>query len=229
MTDKIKAIIFDMEGVLIDSSKHIWNSFNLIFKESGFQADNNFIKKHTGMSLRDQLERISTEFGITYDLGDFQKRALQTQLKLMKKDLKENNVLKKILDTLKKMNLKIAVATSSTRIRAEKMLEMLGIKSKFEIIITAEEVRKHKPHPEIYLETAKRLKLKPKECIVIEDAINGVVSGKKAKMKVIGLITRFHGKADLKEAKADFIINSLGEIPKLLKKELNLSKNKKLK
>ena len=56
-----------------------------------------------------------------------------------------------------------------------------------------------------------------------------MVSGKKAKMKVIGLITRFHGKADLKEAKADFIINSLGEIPKLLKKELNLSKNKKLK
>ncbi len=214
----IKAVIFDMDGVLIDSSKYIWESFNKIFKESGFQANNSFIKKHTGMSLRDQLEKISTEFGIIYELENFQKKALKTQLELMKKILGKDKKLINLIIKIKKMKLKIAVATSSTRVRAKKILKLLGIKKYLNKLVTCESVEKHKPNPDIYLETAKKLRLKPAECIVVEDAVNGVISGKRAKMKVAGLITRFHGKNELNKAGADFVIKSLEEIPYIIEK-----------
>ncbi len=211
-----------MDGVLIDSSKYIWESFNKIFKESGFQANNSFIKKHTGMSLRDQLEKISTEFGIIYELENFQKKALKTQLELMKKILGKDKKLINLIIKIKKMKLKIAVATSSTKVRAKKILKLLGIKKYLNKLVTCEDVKKHKPNPDIYLETANKLKVNPAECIVVEDAVNGVISGKRAKMKVVGLITRFHGKNELKKAGADFIIKSLEEIPSIIEK---LNKN----
>lgn len=208
---KIKAIIFDMDGVLINSTKYIWKSFNKILGEEGVFIDDKSIKKYLGFSLRDKLKLWKKDYGIKeYDLEEFSKRAGELEFSYYRHRLGENENLKTLLKELKGKGFKLAVATSSLRWRAEKILDLLGIKDYFEVIITAEDIEKHKPNPEIFLKVAKKLNVKPKNCVVIEDAASGIEAAKRGEMKVIALLTKFQGKEDLKEA--DLIIKHLDEL-----------------
>jgi HAD superfamily hydrolase (TIGR01509 family) len=117
--------------------------------------------------------------------------------------------LKKLLATLSRTNYKIGLGTSAPSYKTKIVLETLGIKEFFNSIVTAEEVRQGKPNPEIYLKVAKKLNVKPKECIVIEDAPKGIEAAKNAGMKCIAIPTT-HKKAELKNA--DKIINSFNKL-----------------
>ena len=94
-------------------------------------------------------------------------------------------------------------------------MEILDIKDYFQEIITAEDVKKGKPDPEIFLKAAEKIYLRPEECVVIEDAVNGIQAAKKGNMKAIALLTDSHTKKDFYEA--DLIIKSLDELKDKLK------------
>ena len=96
----------------------------------------------------------------------------------MKKELHPNKSLNKFLKEAKEKGIKLAVATSSLRWRAERILGLLQIKEIFNAIVTAEDVENHKPNPDIFLEAAKQINSLPENCIVIEDAANGISSQK---------------------------------------------------
>jgi beta-phosphoglucomutase-like phosphatase (HAD superfamily) len=83
--------------------------------------------------------------------------------------------------------------------------------------VHGEDVKKGKPDPEIYLLAAKKLKYKSSECLVIEDALNGVIAAKKAGCKVIGITTSF-SKNILKKSGADYVVNNYRELTKIVKK-----------
>jgi beta-phosphoglucomutase len=105
------------------------------------------------------------------------------------------------------------MATSSLRYRALEIIEILDITDLFEVIITAEDVEKHKPNPELFLKAAEKLGVNPKECVVIEDAVNGIQAANSAKMFSIALLTKFHNRrSEFKEA--DKIISNLEELKK---------------
>ena len=214
----LKAIIFDMDGVLIDSIKPIWESFNRILKEEGVYFSEDYIKRNLARSLRDNLQAWKTEFGIKdYDLMEFSKKAGEIQFELMKEE-KVNHRLFNLLQESKKNNIECAVATSSLRWRAEKILDLLDIKNFFSMVVTADDVKNHKPAPDVFLEAASQLKVNPEECVVIEDAGNGIDAAKHAKMKTIGLITKYHQADELDHA--DMVIKDFSE--------LNIEKIKKL-
>jgi HAD superfamily hydrolase (TIGR01509 family) len=214
----LKAIIFDMDGVLIDSIGPIWESFSKVLKDEGAHFSDDYIKKNLARSLRDHLQAWRTEFGIkNYDLMKFSKKAGEIQFELMKRE-KINSGLLALLQESKRNNIVCAVATSSLRWRAEKILDLLDIKSFFQTLVTADDIKNHKPAPDTFLEAAKKINIKPEECVVIEDASNGIDSAKNANMKTIALLTKYHSLDELKHA--DLVIKDFSE--------LNIEKIKKL-
>lgn len=214
----LKAIIFDMDGVLIDSIGPIWESFSRVLKDEGIHFSDEYIKKNLARSLRDNLQAWKTEFGTKdHDLMEFSKKAGEIQFELMKKEKVSPSLFNLLLE-FKKNGIICAVATSSLRWRAEKILDLLNIKSFFRALVTADDIKNHKPAPDVFLEAANKINVKPEECVVIEDAGNGIDAAKNAKMKTIGLITKYHSADELKHA--DIVIKDFSE--------LNMKKIKKL-
>jgi len=207
-----------MDGVLIDSIGPIWESFSKVLKDEGVHFSDDYIKRNLARSLRDNLQAWKTEFGIKdYDLMEFSKKAGEIQFELMKKE-KVNSELLALLQESKQNNIICGVATSSLRWRAEKILDLLDIKPFFQALVTADDIKNHKPAPDTFLEAAKKLNIKPEECVVIEDAGNGIDAAKNANMKTIALLTKYHSLDELKHA--DLVIKDFSE--------LNIEKIKKL-
>jgi beta-phosphoglucomutase-like phosphatase (HAD superfamily) len=104
----------------------------------------------------------------------------------------------------------MGVGTSSTKDRAHKIISFLNIDEYFTTIVTSEDVKEHKPNPHIFLEVAKRLNISPENCIVIEDARDGIIAAKNGNMKSIGYLTNLNNTELLSDA--DMIINNFSKI-----------------
>lgn len=208
-----KAVIFDMDGVLIDSTHAILESFSCVLKELGIEKKPLDLKSSLGMSLRDQIALWKKEYpDCPFDMSpeEFSARSMRYEMKLIEKSLKPNSFLLEIIDGLKALDFGIAVATSSTRKRAEICLEYIDVFSRLDAFVTCEDVERHKPHPDIFLEAASRMAVAPSHCIVVEDAVNGIAAAKKAGMIAIAKLTDHHSRSDFSEA--DCIFQEFSEI-----------------
>ncbi len=211
----IKAVIFDMDGVLVDSVSCNIESFRVLLKEYGVDYSVDKHKELIGNSLKDQIAFWKREYNIdeAIDEQEFSRKAFEIQKQLMKY-CKIDPGLLVLLNNLKAKKLLMGIGTSSTKSRAETILKSLEIYKYFSTLITAEDVKEYKPNPAIFLSVAKKLKVQPGECVVIEDASSGIEAAKRAGMKTIGLINQFQTREDLRNA--DLLINSF--------KELNIDK-----
>lgn len=209
----VNAVIFDMDGVLVDTTNYITISFNKLLEKYGAYMNPEYRKKTIGRSLRDQIEMWKKDFNIKeeIDLKDFSKKSLEIQLKLLKKDIKPNEYLLNLVKKLKDNNIKIAVATSSTKDRAIQLLKLVDFFDKIDALITVEDVKLHKPNPEMFLKTAEELEVNPENCIVVEDAVNGIQAANAANMKSIAFVTSYHAKEEFQDI-ADLIINDFSEL-----------------
>jgi HAD superfamily hydrolase (TIGR01509 family) len=125
---------------------------------------------------------------------------------------------KTTLEQLREMKLHLAVATSSVSASARPFLDRTGIRSFFDVIVTGDEIQQGKPHPDIYLRTAKKLRIAPGACLVIEDALPGVAAAKAASMRVAAIPdTRFVDPRKY-EREANYVIGSLSKIPPLIRR-----------
>jgi HAD superfamily hydrolase (TIGR01509 family) len=124
---------------------------------------------------------------------------------------------KTILEQLHEMKLPLAVATSSVSASARPFLERTGIRSFFSVVITGDEVQRGKPHPDIYLQAAKKLGISPEACLVIEDSLAGMAAGKAANMRVAAIPDRRFVDPREYEKEGDYVIGSLSEIPALIR------------
>lgn len=206
----IRAVIFDMDGVIYDSTPYTWEARNIYLKKYGVYISDKEISQLLGRSLRDQLKIINDKHNLNLEFNDFSRKTRKIQVKLMKKNLKPCKGVKELIDDLLKHNIKIGLASSNLKRNILEDLKIMGLLDKFKIITSVEEAEHHKPHPEIFLKTAEKLNVRPEECVVIEDAINGIEAAKNGNMKAIAVLTRFHTKEDFKTA--DLIVNSLEEL-----------------
>lgn len=209
--EAMKGAIFDLDGVLVDTAKYHYLAWKKLANQLGFdfsEADNEQLK---GVSRVRSLE-------ILLEIGGIQKDELeQSRLREMKnnwylefiKDMTADELLKgakEYLLQLKQEGVKISLGSASKN--AVSILKSLDIYDLFDEIIDGTKVENAKPDPEVFLKAAEGLGLKPKECVVYEDAQAGVLAGKAAGMYVIGI----GEKENLPEA--DKVVDGLYELVK---------------
>lgn len=202
------AVIFDMDGVLVNSTEYVGKSFEAVLKRD-YGIKTSTADRQLGLPLKYHVKKWNQNYNLDIDVENFSRKATKVQLELMEK-IKPENSLIRLLDSLRKNNVSLAVATSSMKYRADELLRLLKITDYFDVLVAADDVKRHKPHPDTFLEAAKRMYVKPVNCVVIEDALAGVQAAKAGKMKVVGYLTKHNKKSDFKCA--DLVISSFSEI-----------------
>lgn len=191
--DDFEAVIFDMDGVLIDSEP-LWKiAMENVFQSIGCPLTKNDFKKTVGLRI-DEVIRFWFEL-VGWEgkpPEDVEKEIVEQMIYLIEKNGAPLLGVIETLDHLKKNNIKIGLGTSSYSILIDTVLATLNIKDKFDFTHSAEHEDFGKPHPAVYLTVAKNLNVDPVKCLVIEDSLNGIIAGKAAKMKVICIPEKTH-------------------------------------
>lgn len=192
-----KAIIFDMDGVICHTNPFHSVAFQEFFAKRGlYPTEEEFSLHMYGKSN-------------SYIMSHFLGRKIEGQELLELEDEKESlfreiyqdkvnpiNGFLEFFESLKENGLLTGVATSAPRANLELIIGKLGIVEKMESTLACEDVKKHKPDPEIYLKSAKNLEMFPECCVVFEDSFSGVTAAKNAGMKVVGVLSS-HTKKEL--------------------------------
>lgn len=215
----MKSVIFDMDGVMIDSEKH-WKKAELSFfgelLPSWTKEDQ---QKIIGINVHETYRILANEYGLEITHKEFMRRVNGIALEIYRNKC---GLIDGFLDLIKKLktkNLKIALASSSLHEWIDITLERFELKPFFDVVVSAEDINvPGKPKPDIYLYTAKQINTDPKECVVIEDSHHGVQAAKSADMYCVGLRNGFNEKQDI--SISDIEIN--GFTPKNNQKLLNL-------
>lgn len=202
-----KAIIFDLDGTLIDSiPAHLYAYQELAMSEFGMQLNEEKILEHFGKTTRDILTAIFPLSGKNIDILVEKKQHLYRQSFYRVKLLPGT---KKVLLSAKERSIKCALGTSSSKKNVEVAIKEFGLE--FDIIIAGEDIKYGKPNPETFLTIAQRLEILPDDCFVIGDAIYDMMAAKKAGMFAIGVLTGNTTRRQLKMANADVIVENLLE------------------
>jgi len=207
----IKGVLFDMDGVLVDSEYYICNAAIMMFKELGIIASPEDFKPFTGMGENRYIGGVADNYGIIIDIEKVKARTYEIYQEIVRDKLLPLPGAYEFIEKCRKKGFKLALATSADRIKMEVNLKEIGLSGDiFDSIVSGIDVEQKKPFPEIYLRAAKNLGLEPNECLVVEDAISGIKAGKTAGCRCLALTTTFNA-ASLSEA--DWICESLLTVP----------------
>lgn len=206
----IKAIIFDLDGVISDTEE-LQSSVEVgILKKYGIKMSSSEItEKYAGVSEKEWMKKVLDDCGVSVDISIVVKEKWDRLMALKKNSILPIAGAPGLINELKIQKFKLGVASASIMKFIKHVLSELQLEDKFDTITSAEEVEFGKPNPAVFLLTARRLKVQPEECVVIEDGINGMVAAKKAGMKCIGLVSK-NGAS--RTYPADLIVNSLKEL-----------------
>ncbi|MFQ6081547.1 MAG: HAD family hydrolase [Candidatus Bathyarchaeia archaeon] len=212
-----KAVIFDWDGTLADTKKAVVESFRRVLAEVGCVVDGEFIERRIGIGTRKILEEVLREGNITFDdrmLEELTREKVKIQTELSE----VVNLFEGAIDLLDALygRIKMALATMSGRKVIDRLLSEKKIEKYFDVVVTADEVSKPKPDPEVFLLSATKLNLSPQDCIAVEDSIFGIKAAKAAQMKCIAVPSGAHTKEELQNEKPDLLVDSLVEKDKIL-------------
>lgn len=200
-----------MDGVLVDSEKYIFEAAKQMFAEYGIAVKPEDALPFVGMGENRYISGIGQQNGFTVDIEPDKARTYAIYKEITRGKLNALPGVHSFINQCKQKGLKMAVASSADRIKIDINLHEIGLSAEtFDIIISGEDVERKKPFPDIYLLAAEKLGLKPEECIVVEDAVSGITSGKFAGCKCLALTTSFKAE-QLQEA--DWIVEDLSQVP----------------
>ena len=182
----IKGAVFDMDGLMFDSEKLVFENWKKMLTELGYEYNIEIFKNTIGLRT-DETKRyynsLYTE-GFDYDALKIRSRKMFFD-RIEREGVPIKKGLYELLDFLKQNNIKMAVATSTSRQSCERMLKKSGVYPCFDEIICGDDVTQGKPHPEVFLKASERLGVNPENCIALEDSINGIKSAFSAGMITI--------------------------------------------
>lgn len=207
-----EAVIFDMDGVLIDSEPQWKVAMENVFKSVGLEMARKDFQKTVGLRIDEVITfwnhhkklRIQDEKAVEDAIID-QMIVLVRESPIPLKGVNET------LAYLKKSNIKIGLATSSPYRLLNAVLSALKIDEYFDFVHSAEKESHGKPHPVVYISAARALSVNPSKCLVIEDSLNGVISGKAAKMDVVCIPEKTH-EPNSKLNVADYLFDDMAEM-----------------
>lgn len=205
-----KAVIFDMNGVIINDERIHQESWRqLCQKHSLHLTEEEFKHNVFGRTEADTLAYLFHKHLTQEELEKYSSERVKIAISIFKPKLALTEGLLQFLKELRAHDISLGIATSARKPYTNFILDGLHIRHFFKQVVTAEEISRGKPDPEMYLLAAKKLSIDPKNCIVFEDTISGIKSAHAAGMKVIAIATT-HTVDEL--TIADKIINSFGDV-----------------
>jgi beta-phosphoglucomutase len=188
----IRAVIFDMDGVLTDSEPLINAAAIAMFKEKGLAVQPDDFLPFVGTGEQRYIEGVAEKYHLQLDLPAAKRRTYEIYLGLVPAQLKAFPGAVGLVHACRDAGLRVAVASSADEIKVAANLEKVGLPmDSWDAVLTGEEVKNKKPAPDIFLSAAQKLGLKPEECVVVEDAVNGVQAAKAAGMRCVGVAQTF--------------------------------------
>ncbi len=215
----IKAIIFDMDGVMIDSEPLWEKTERILLARREIEYSPDYRDKIVGLNQNDSGRLMISTFKLSESVEEIIAERVEILTSIYKNELETVQGLVPLLDDLNERNYPLAVASSSPMRVINFVLDMFALNEYFSVVVSGECTDNGKPHPDIYLETARLLGVEPHECVAIEDSINGVLSAKAAGMTCIAVPDK-RLTPDRFES-ADHICESLGQINLNLIRDLN--------
>ncbi|MDO4169547.1 MAG: HAD-IA family hydrolase [Lachnospiraceae bacterium] len=207
----LKAIIFDMDGVIADTEPGYKIATDEFLREQGIITADDYQDQFIGITNEAMWTTIINDFQLPFTIDECvdainQKRALME---------KENGLhpLPNILGLIRRFhdaNLHLAIASSSPMSEIDRIVDLFAIRQYFSAFITGTECENSKPDPEVFFRAAKALQVKPEECLVIEDSNNGLLAAKRAGMKAIGFANPLFGNQDL--STATIVVSSFTDV-----------------
>ncbi len=181
-----------MDGVIIDSEPLWEKSESIMLKQKGFAGNESYRKEYRkkimGLNQKDSVKLLKETFGLDESPEEILRTRLKILLELYEKELKLVDGIPEILQILSaEKHTKTALASGSPMKVIEFVLKKFSLSDTFRIKVSGDCVERGKPHPDIYIETARRLGVSTEECVAIEDSINGIVSAKEAGMRCIAV------------------------------------------
>ncbi|MGQ0794287.1 MAG: HAD family hydrolase [Deltaproteobacteria bacterium] len=206
----IKAVIFDMDGVMIDSEPLWEKTERILLGRRGIDYNPSYRDKIVGLNQQDSGALLVRTFNLPETVDDIIGERIAILLGIYETELRLMDGLIRLLEELRDGGMSLAVASSSPNRVIKFVLEKFNLGGFFDTVVAGEFVPNGKPHPDIYLYTARKLSAEPEECAVIEDSINGLRAAKSAGMRCIAAPDKRLSQAEF--AAADIIVPSVSEI-----------------
>lgn len=207
----LKAVIFDMDGVIIDSEPMHARAAVLALKKYNIDISVDYAYNFIGTTTAHMCSKMVEDFNIEATADELLRANNEMKEYLLKTE--GHTIVPYVTDLIKDLNkhgLKLIIASSYNSSAIEEVMSSLKIKDYFNGYVSGQMVKNPKPAPDIFLLAAKQLGVTPDECIVIEDSYNGIMAAKAANMACIGFFNPNSGRQNL--AKADYIVEGFDEV-----------------
>jgi len=209
-----KAVIFDLDGTLINSLPYHIKAFQDLFLEHGFRVPSNRIKHLAGLPTIGILKELKKKYHFKEKLEDLREERRYHYFKFLGR---KNIIFPCVENAIKKLkkSYKLGIATGSSRVTFEHSTNR-KFQNLFNVIITINDVHKGKPHPDQLLRAAKEMRVKPSECLVVGDSFTDGITAKAAGMDFVGVLTGYTKEKELKKYGAFLVLKSARELPGVL-------------
>ena len=205
-----KGVIFDMDGVLVDSYEAHYESWKLLGEAHGLSMTRDEFSGTFGQTSRDIIRNLWGDAATEHEIPawDAEKEALYREI--IRRDFPAMDGASALLASLDAAGFALAVGSSGPPENVQAVIDCLPEAHRFEVRVTGMDVTRGKPDPQVFLLAASKLGLTSEQCIVVEDAVPGVLAGKAADMPVVAIT----GTADRQTlaACADLVVDSLTEL-----------------
>jgi len=217
----IKAVIFDMDGLMIDSERVTYEGYVIECGKLGFVMEKDFYKKVLGHTLPEVFQMFWDNFGKAFPMEEVLEKVHQYMDDLfVREGIPVKEGLRELLEYLKDNGYRTVVATSSGRQRVDRILQMAGLEQYFDDSICGDEVKNGKPNPEVFLKACEKAGVRPDEALVLEDSEAGISAAYGAGIPVICVPDMKYPEEQFAE-KASRIVDSLTKVLEMFEREGN--------
>jgi HAD superfamily hydrolase (TIGR01509 family) len=206
-----EAVVFDLDGVLLQSEE-VWDAIRERYvREAGGRYDDEVQRAMMGMSAPEWSRYLHEEAGVCQDPEDINRDVVERMLEAYRRELP---LLPGAVEAVRRTaeSFPLGLASSSNREVFEAVLDLAGIADCFSGTVSSEEVPRGKPAPDVYLEAARRLGVEPERCAAVEDSHAGIRSAKSAGMRVVAIPNASYPPDDEAIELADAVVRSLDDL-----------------
>jgi beta-phosphoglucomutase len=188
----LKAVIFDMDGVLTDSEPLINAAAVAMFRERGLAVQPEDFRPFVGTGENRYIGGVAEKYGFPLEISTAKRRTYEIYLGLVPRELRAFPGAQELVGACRRAGLKIAVASSADLIKIDANLRQIGLPpDSWDAVVSAEDALLKKPAPDLFLAAARKLGIAAADCVVVEDAINGIQAAKSAGMRCVAVAQTF--------------------------------------